>query len=66
MEDLTPMLVDPVLEYRVKMLEHTVMLDHEPRLRKLEGIAAKVAVFAAGGSFVGGAVVAALVNYFLR
>jgi formate/nitrite transporter FocA (FNT family) len=55
-----------ILEYRVAQLEATVTQDHEVRIRKLEGMAAKVAVFAAGGSFVGGAVVVALVNFFIN
>ncbi len=57
-------MTDPVLEYRVKRLEETVHGDHEPRLRALEGMAAKVAAYAALGSFVGGAAVVALVNTF--
>ncbi len=61
-----PTTTDPVIEYRLTVVERTVMLDHEPRLRRLEGVAAKVAVFAAAGSFTGGAVIAALINYFIK
>lgn len=57
--------IDPVLEYRVLQLEKAVHVDHEARLRKLEGVAARVAVFAAGGSFVGGAVIVAIANYII-
>lgn len=53
-----------VLVYRVKQLEETVHQDHEARLRKLEGVAARVAVFAAGGSIGGAAIVTAIINYF--
>lgn len=58
--------MDPVLEYRVTQLEKSVHIDHEARLRKLEGVAARVAVFAAGGSFVGGAVIVAIVNFLFK
>lgn len=58
--------MDPVLEYRVAQLEHTVRGDHEPRLRKLEAVASKVAVFAAFGSIVGASIVTAIVNLFFK
>lgn len=62
--------MDPVqhgiFEYRLGQLEAKVSLDHEPRLRKLENVAARVAVFAAAGSFIGGAVIAALINFVVK
>ncbi len=59
-------MTDPVLEYRVAQLEKTVKEDHEPRLRKLEVVAAKVAVFAAVGSIIGGALVTFLTNLLIN
>lgn len=55
-----------VLEYRVSRLERTVDGDHEPRLRKVEGMTAKVAVFAAVGSIVGGSIVTAIISLLIK
>ena len=55
-----------VMLYRLDELERTVRHDHEPRIRGVERVAVKVAVWAAGGSLVGGAVVVAVINTLIK
>lgn len=56
---------EAVLLYRLEELEKRVRTDHEPRIRELEKITAKVAVWSAGGALLGGGIIAALAQYFL-
>jgi hypothetical protein len=59
-----------VMVYRLEEIERTVRHDHEPRIRDLEStvtrVVAKVTVWAAAGSLVGGAVVTAIVNLLVK
>jgi hypothetical protein len=54
-----------VMHWRVEALEKRVDQDHEPRLRKVEAMASKVAVFAAIGASLGGAMVSAVLHWLI-
>jgi hypothetical protein len=57
---------EAVLYWRVAKLEETVKDDHEPRLRALETMAAKIAVWAFIGSTLGAALAAGIISYFIK
>lgn len=52
--------------YRIDQMEEKVIKDHEPRIRALESMSAKIAMAATLGSLLGGGLVVAVVEFLLK